>query len=336
MKPDTFLDAVGMIDDRFLELKQPQQYIRQHRRNRTLLGIAAAAAVIVLPLPVMTAFGADSAYDILNHIAPPVAQSFTPVRMSCTDQGIQMTVISAACSGNSADCYIAMCDLEHQYPDGEWDLYDSYDLHIRRDMAGTCYFSEYDSKTDTAYFITHLETMDGSPMPRCKVTFSVSTLLTGKNKTERVLDEIDLSTVPYEPETMKRTDLRGKSCFFPDDDSPEPAEFRFLILSEEPLCTPVPGVNLRGIGYIDGALHVLTEYENILETDNHGYLKLNGREPQRSEILFSFWDDAHTNSFDEQIIPVAYDTLADSFLYGEFVTAEPCLHGNWRVTFPLE
>ena len=335
MKPDTFLEAVGMIDDRFLNLEQQQHRIRHRKRNRILLGFAAAAALIVLPLPVMTAFGAESAYEILYQIAPPVAQSFHPVQKSCTDQGIEMTVISAKRSGNSADCYIAMRDLAHQYPDGEWDLYDSYDLHIRKDMAGTCYFSEYDSETDTAYFVTHLETMDGSPIPRRKVTFSVGALLTGKNRTERVLDEIDLSTVPYEPETMKRKEERGKSIFFPDDE-PKPEEFRFLIPSEEPLCTPAPGINIRGIGYIDGALHILTEYENIYETDNHGYLLLNGQEPESSEIEFSFWDDTHTNSFDEQIIPVAYNTLADSFLYGEFVTSEPCMRGNWRVTFPLE
>ena len=339
MKPDTFIDAVGMIDDRFLELKQPQHVIRQRRRRRALLGFAAAAAVIVLPLPVMTAFGADTAYDILNHIAPPVAQRFTPVRMSCTDQGIQMTVISAECSGNSADCYIAMCDLEHQYPGGNWDLFDSYDIRTGKDMAGTCYFSEYDSETDTAYFVTHLETMDGSPIPKRKITFSVRALLTGKTKTERVLDEIDLSGVPYEPETMKRTDSRGggASGYFPDGDFPEPEQFRFLIPSEEPLCTPTPGINIRGIGYIDGALHILTEYDNILETDNHGWITLQGDDPaDRSVISFSFWDDTHTNSFDETIIPAAYDALAGRSLYGEFVTSEPCLHGNWRVTFPLE
>lgn len=337
MKPDTFFEAVGMIDDRFLNLERPPRRIRHRKRNRMLAGIASAAALILLPLPVMTAFGADTAYEILNQIAPPVARSFAPVRMSCTDQGIEMTVISAQRSGNSADCYIAMSDLDHQYPDGNWDLYDSYDIRTGKDMAGTCYFSEYDSETDTAYFVTHLETMDGSPMPRRKVTFSVSTLLTGKNKTNRVLDEIDLSTVPYESETMQRTVSRGASGYFPDGDFPKPAQFRFLIPSEEPICTPMPGINICGIGYIDGALHVLTEYENILETDNHGWITLQGDDPaDRSTINFSFWDETHTNSFDETIIPIAYDALAGRSLYGEFVTSEPCMRGNWRVVFRLE
>ncbi len=333
MKTDTFLQAVGMIDDRFLELSAPKQKIR-HRR-RIVMVIAAAAAAVMLPLPVLTAFGVEPAYECLYRIAPPIAQGFHPVQRSCTDQGIEMTVISANRDGSSADFYIAMRDIEGKYPAGDWDLFDSDRINICRDMVGTCSFSSYDSETHTAYFVTHLETMDGSPMPKRKVTFSVSSLLVGKNKTERVLDEISLNDVPYEPETMQRTERRGASSCEPDD-SPDPAQYRFLIPAEEPLCTPAPGVRVRGIGYLDGALHILTEYEDISNTDNHGWITLRGGSDERSVISFSFWDDAHKNNLDEQIIPVAYDALEDCSLYGEFVTAEPCLHGDWQVTFPLE
>jgi hypothetical protein len=339
MKPETFIEAVGLIDDRFLNPEQPQRRIRHRKRNRMPAGFAAAAALILLPLPVMTAFGAETAYEILYRIAPPVAQSFHPAQMSCTDQGIEMTVISAKRSGSSADFYIAMHDLENKLPDGDWDLFDSEHINIRKDMTGTCSFSEYDSETHTAYFVTHLETMDGSPMPKRKVTFSVSSLLTGKNRTERVLDEIDLSTVPYEPETMQRPENQycGASCY--SGEVPDPVQYRFLVPSAEPLCTPAPGVNLCGIGYISGALHILTEYENNLETDNHGFISLHdsggGQIGELSAVSFSFWDDTHTNHLEEQIIPVAYEALGDCSLYGEFVTAEPCLHGSWQVTFPL-
>lgn len=337
MKPETFLNAVGMIDDRFLDVTVHKPRIKQHKWKKALISVAAAVVLIVAPLPTLTAFGVDSAYYLLYAIIPSVAQTFKPVQKSCTDNGIEMTVISAERKGNEASVYIAMHDVENKYPGGKWDLFDSYGINVSRDMIGHCSFSEYDSNTHTAYFVVHLETMDGSEMPDSKVTFSVGNLLMGKVNTNGLIKEIDLSTVPYEPETTTRTEFRGMSFY---DDEPYPDNYRFLLPAEEPLCTPVSGVSVWNIGYVDGALHILTEYDDILTTDNHGFMTLrdeSGNAVSDKDIVeFSYWDDENRDSFSEIIIPIDYENLSNYSLYGEFVTSDTCIFGDWEVTFPLQ
>jgi len=45
------------------------------------------------------------------------------------------------------------------------------------------------------------------------------------------------------------------------------------------IASPVDGVTLTGIGYVDGRLHVQAYYADILKTDNHGSISLVNRRP---------------------------------------------------------
>lgn len=38
------------------------------------------------------------------------------------------------------------------------------------------------------------------------------------------------------------------------------------------LCSPIAGVDITAMGYVDGKLHIQVKYEDSLETDNHGYI----------------------------------------------------------------
>lgn len=337
MKAETFINAVGMIDERHLDIEIQKKAIVYRKWKKRIISFTAAAALIACPLPVLTAFGVAPAYNALYNIAPSVAQTFKPVQRSCEDKGIEMTVISAQCSGNEASIYLAMHDTTGTCPYGEWDLYDSYRINVPRDMIGNCSFSEYDPDTHTAYFVVHLETMDGSTMPEGKVTFSVRELLLGKIHSEGLLEDIDMSSIPYEPETETRTEVSGKNYC---DEEPMPEQFRFLVPEETPLCTPLSGISVLNVGYIDGALHILTKYEDNPHTDDHGFISVidkSGRiVGEETEISFTYWDETHTDIYTEQIIPVSYDALAECALKGEFVTAQDHISGDWEITFPLE
>ena len=146
MKADTFMNAVGLIEDRFLNIEVPMKRITHRNRKKRIAAIAAAAAFITCSLPTLTAFGFDPAYMILYHIAPSVAQTFKPVHKTCADNGIEMTVISAERNGSEASIYLAMHDTTGTCPDGKWDLYDSYSINVPRDITGHCSFSEYDAE----------------------------------------------------------------------------------------------------------------------------------------------------------------------------------------------
>jgi len=339
MKADTFMNAVGIIDDRFLDIDAPKKKIRHHKWVKRIMPFAAAAALIVGTLPTLTAFGVGPAYNILYQFAPSVAQTFKPVRKTCSDNGIEMTVISAERSGSEASVYLAMHDTTGNCPDGEWDLYDSYSINVPCDLTGHCSFSDYDAETHTAYFVVHLETIDGSAMPEGKVTFSVFQMLLGKERTSGIIEEIDMRSIPYEPQTTVRSEISG-GYFSADPTEPDPQNYRFLIPSAQPLCTPANGVSIESVGYIDGALHILTRYDDILHTDNHGYIDLvdqNGTAlNEKTGIGFYYWDDAHQNNYKEEILPVDYDELCKCTLQGYFVTAQEYIEGDWEITFPLE
>ena len=117
MKADTFMNAVGMTDERYLDIEIPKKSIVIFKWKKALISCAAAAALIACPLPAMTAFGVGPAYDILYNIAPSVAQTFKPVEKSCEDNGIEMNVISAKREGSEASVYLAMHDAAGVYPE---------------------------------------------------------------------------------------------------------------------------------------------------------------------------------------------------------------------------
>ena len=346
MKADTFMNAVGLIEDRFLNIEVPMKRITHRNRKKRIAAIAAAAAFITCSLPTLTAFGFEPAYMILYHIAPSVAQTFKPVQKTCADNGIEMTVISAERNGSEASIYLAMHDTTGTCPDGKWDLYDSYSINVPRDMTGHCSFSEYDADTHTAYFVVHLETMDGSPMPDGKVTFSVNKMLMGRRyDPESSLEDIDMSSIPYEPQTKELSVTSGCYGYFPrkpngQTELPCSKDYRFLISQEQPLCTPAPYVSVMNIGYIDGALHILVRYEDNLHTDSHGHIHLldkNGNKiGDKTEIGFFYWDESQIDSYTEQIIPVPYEMLHECSLQGEFMSSQRFISGDWEVTFPLE
>ena len=330
MKADTFMNAVGMIDERYLETDAPEKKITQSKWRR-IISIAAAAVLLLCPLPTLTAYGVDSAYNVLYHIAPSVAQTFKPVRMTCEDKGIEMTVISAERIGSKASVYLAMRDTTGTCPDGAWDLFDSYNINVNRDMSGHCSFADYDADTHTAYFVVSMETMDGSNMPKGKVTFSVSDLLIGKVNTNTVLEAVDMSSIPYEPDTYVPDELRGQ---------PMPEGLRFLTVPEQPVCTPVQGADIMNIGYIDGAFHVLAKYEDIHNTDDHGFITLidskgNIAVDEMHYEIYYYWDENHKDSYAEYVIPASYDSLTECKLKGEFVTCTNNVSGDWEITFPL-
>ena len=104
--------------------------------------------------------------------------------------------------------------------------------------------------------------------------------------------------------------------------------------------SPVNGVSIQSIGYIGDTLRVQVYYEEILKTDNHGFISLQNKET--GELLpcdgsVAFFDANGSGSYEEYIFTnVPLEMLPDYALYGEFITSEHAVEGNWTVTFPME
>lgn len=333
MKTDNLIDAIGMIDEKYVaDAHKPCVKIR-HKGLKRFAIAAAAFLCVAVPLPAMTAFGSDIAYNLLYMASPAIAQTFKPVQKSCEDKGIRMEVVSAGIEDNKASFYIS---IQGDKIDETIDLYDSYHINCPFDSVGHVSFSEFDENTNTAYFMVNIETMNGEKIPKGKVTFSVRELIFDKHIFEGVIDGINLSEVPKNPPTTKDVNYRGYDSRYEIDMS----SYSYLIPNAEPLAVPVNGISVTGIGYIDGELHIQTYHEKLLKTDNHGAVYLvdeNGNLIGDDDFAnISFWDDERDGSYDEKIIPVDYNELKNCLLTGWFCTSNGYESGDWEVTFKMK
>lgn len=113
-----------------------------------------------------------------------------------------------------------------------------------------------------------------------------------------------------------------------------------LILQPNPKRSfaPTDGVQITAAGFAGGKLHVQAHYENILRTDNHGYVYLLDAEggKRQSEYSVSFWDADHSGSYEEYVFNVRPEEISDYRIFGCFTTCSMLHEGKWQVTFLLD
>ena len=167
-----------------------------------------------------------------------------------------------------------------------------------------------------------------------KLTFSVRRFLSHKEAAEGVDLQSILDAVETAPETMDRP-IRGMAWSGLDDGN---WDIRFLVPKQDAGISPLDGITVTGAGYVDGMLHIQVYFEDIRETDNHGFVYLvdadgNWVETDRS---ISCWDDDERGSYEDYIIDVTPEELLNCKLFGDFYTGGMLTRGNWQVTFPLD
>ena len=334
MKRERLLSAIGEIDEELVAgaMERPK---RRVRRTRPLAALAAAVLLCAaLAVPALAAAYVEPAYQLLYAVSPAIAQGLKPVNLACEDNGIRMEVVSANVHGDSAEIYVSLRDLTGDRIDGTTDLFDSYSIHTPFDSQGGCTLACYDEDTGTASFLISITQMNQRDITGEKITFSVGEFLSHKTEFQNSLDEIDLSTARQDPETQQEVNLRGGS----GDLEAASACTEFLTPQEDFAFSPTPGVTVTSMGWIDGALHLQAHYEDILETDNNGYLYLMAEDGTilESDWSDSFWDEREKGSYEEYVFHVTPEELEGCRVYGHFWTCDTLVTGDWQVTFPIE
>lgn len=338
MNRETISLAIGNMDDRHIqeaESERPQTALfarLRHSRKKMIALAASIALLFTLAVPALAAADIPAAYEVMYALSPEMAQRLKPVSMSNEDEGIRMEVISANISGKTADIFISMQDLTGERIDETIDLFDSYHIRVPFSSSATCERKSYDEKTGVATFLIHIELMGNRAFSGRKITFSVNQFLSNKQEYHDTLPQIDWHTVSRTPQTQHDVNSRGG---YGDND---PAHLAFLAVQPETSFSPADGVTVTGTGFLDGKLHMQAYYENILETDNHGYLYLLHADGSKmlGESVVAFWDSARTGSYEEYVFDISPEELMNYAPYGHFWTCSSLTTGNWEVTFPLE
>lgn len=332
MKIDKLTDAIGMIDDNMIkEAKEA------HKKTGVIpfrkLAVAATIALVCFgSVPALAAADAEPAYDLLYSISPALAQKLKPVNLSCVDQGIQMEVDSAYIHGDTAEAILCIQDLTGNRIDETVDLFDSYNIRNMKDSSATCNLLDYNKDTGIASFAVLMKQMDGSSLAGSKVTVSLSRLLCKKGQFNGVLEKISLSSVTDTPLLTDNVKIRGGGG------APRPDDAVFLQPASVPVSTPLSGISVSGLGYENGKLHVQICYEDIGNTDNHGWIRLQDENGEALECSYdvSFWDSSLTDSYDEFVFELPYEELGNYKIYAEFTNSGLLIEGDWEITFPME
>lgn len=341
MKNENILDAIGMInDDVIREAKAYKCSNKISLHKRLVASVAAIVICFTLAVPALAAT-VPAFYEMLYEISPATAQAFKPVQRSCEDNGIRMEVLAAYIHEDTAEIYISMQDLEKTRVDETIDFFDSYQINTPFDCTGHCQLSSYDPDTQTATFLITIEQWNEQNIIGDKLTFSIREFLSNKKTYEGIIDDVSLDNIELNTatQTVHPRGLGGIDLF-DEYTSSSPREGVTVLKPVGGISSPINGVTLTGIGYIDGCLHVQVYYEDILKTDNHGSIALTNSET--SEMItcngsISFFDDAREGSYEDYIFTkIVADALGDYELYGDFVTSSGSVEGNWSVTFPLE
>ncbi len=307
-------------------------YFRQKRFLKKIVTAAVSFAVCFLLL--ISAIHVQAVYQTLYLFSPKIAQALKPVQMSCEDQGIRMEVISASISENEADIYISMQDLTSDRIDNTIDLFDNYSINRPFSCSATCSRVDYQAATHTATFLIHFSQFDGQKIEGDKITFTVKNFLSKKQTYQDILP-VDLSTASLTPESQTEVDIRGYSW---SDKAEMPNYNCYLVPFKEEIYTPTDGVSVTAMGFLEQKLRIQVYYENIHETDNHGFVSLIDSKGSHisCESSASFWDSEHSGSYEEYIFSISPDEISNYTLYGEFRTSSLLTKGNWQITFPLK
>ena len=336
MKTDKLIDAIGQIDEnKIRNAKVISGKIKRISFRSAVAMVAAIILCITISVPVLAAT-VDPIYLMVYRVSPSLAQMLKPVQLSCEDQGIKMEVLSAAVYENEAAIYISLQDLTDQNRvDETTDLFDSYHINRAFDSSAFCNRVSFDEETGIATFLINISQWNDREIGGDKITFYFTEFLSNKSKFEGELTELDLNSVTEVKETQLPESFRGGGGKELDYESR--FDLNYLVPVDGGILSPVDGVTITNIGFVDGKLHVQLYFEDILSYDNHGYIRMYDKDGNQAESYhFSFWDDKKVGSYEEIIYDISPEDIENYTAFGYFVTCKNLTEGYWQVTFPLE
>ena len=244
------------------------------------------------------------------------------IQLSCEDNGIKMEVLSAAVYENEAAIYISLQGLTDQNRiDETTDLFDSY--HIKRafDSSASCSRVAFDEEPGIATFLINISQWNDQEIGGDKITFYFTEFLSNKSKFEGELTELDLNSVAEANETQKPKSFWGGGGKELDYESR--FDLKYLVPVDGGILSPVDGVTVTNVGFVDGKLHVQLYFEDILSYDNHGYIGMCDKNGNQAESYhLSFWDDKKVGNYEEIIYDISPEDIENCKAFAYFVTCK--------------
>lgn len=332
-----------------------------YKHRRILLAAAIVCLCAILMATPVFAVSNDFVYAVMYQISPQMAQFFTPIQKSCENNGVEMSVLACYIHDDTAEIYVSMRDTGANIVDEKLDLFDSYSINTPFDSSAHCERVDYDESSRTATFLISISQWGEQEIVGDKLTFTVRSLLYGKNAYEDYVVPIDLSKIEKSPKTQKQyVQLENIT------------DAAMEMLAEQDTykdATDFGKMSFSGIGYVDGCLHIQMKYEDYAENDNHCRIYLHDKRDEfpsdtDDDLLDGYtshglyepvdlynnysviWYDGNTKYIETIYEPnnesrdYSFEKFAQEIsnyeIVGDFYTTNDAYHGNWKITFPIE
>lgn len=307
---------------------------------KTAIALVSICLCVSLSLPALAA-KVEPIYRLMYMVSPTIAQFFMPVQKSDEDNGIKMEVVSAYIHDNVAEIYITMQDLTEQRIDETTDLFDSYSINRPFDSSARCERVGYDENTKTVTFLITIEESGNKNILGDKITFTVRQFLSHKKTYDDIEIPISLSSVGVEQKTQKASDITGGGGIKYEEHIDSGDNVIALVPASPMSQFTVDGIDLTGIGYIDGNLYIQTAVKDNLDKDNHGFFYLKDSNGNKIDCIYNFsfvnqYEQPGRIDYSNYVFDIPQSEISNYTLYGYFVTSGMITKGNWKVTFPLE
>lgn len=336
--------------------KQDKKADREKQRVCVALGVLRGTVVaciacfcFVFTMQVV-AGSVPEIYEWLYLVSPQTAQFFKPVEKISENAGIRMEVVSAYIHDNVAEIYVTLEDLTGGRIDETVDLYDSYSIHQPFSASGSCRRVGYDEKTGKATFLIKVTQWEDEDVIGDKMTFSVREFISLKTEYKYMPVNIDLRMADREPELVN-TWISGMGRGFEREGGDELSreDIKVLpastgnpieLLDENGECIIIEGVEISGLAYSDGLLHIQKRTEDVLNNDNHGYFWLLDENREVVDYLYqvSYYQEENgvRTDYQEFVFKVAEEDLLKYSVVAHLWITGIHVDGPWQVTFPLE
>lgn len=306
--------------------------------RKPAIAFVSVCLCLSLAMPALAAT-VEPIYELMYMVSPTVAQFFTPIQKSDEDNGIKMEIVSTYIHDNVAEIYVSMHDLTEERIDETTDLYDSYSINRPFESSAHCERVGYDENTKTATFLITIDEWGNKDITGDKITFTVREFLSHKQTYDDIEIPISLTTIDVAEKTQRASNITGGggTNYKLFHQKNPVALFPSLPMKE----FPIDGIDLTGIGYIDGELHIQIAITDNLDNDNHGFFYLQDKDGNKIDNSYSFnfvnqYDQPGRITFCNYVFDVPQSEISNYTLYGNFVTSGMKTKGDWKITFPLE
>ena len=339
-------------------------------KKRVSFSVVIIIAILLIGTMTALAAGVEDINAMLYKIWPEAARALRPLNLSDEVGGIRLDVLSASLTDDQLLITYSLTDLEGDRINADTSCSAIIEIPWMNQGSGSDEMLSFDAETHQAVYASHIEYTslslpEGAVYGSDTITFRVNGL---KGSEQKTLDLWPLMTdQDYTVEAVTAPPESGLETIVQDDKAADMKKTLPKILNPaNNLHIPITdNIELSGIGWIDGNLHVqihVSNYAIYVEYEHGGIADMaryasyiNLRDHNGNDVMWApgffiqllkdkpyyiwgiNWREGD-EQWIEKIFPVQPEEMDQYIIYGEFTNLranyEDLLQYEWEVSFP--